>query len=263
MGLLDECEKYFGIRDLYQILDVVKTASAKKIKYAYRKMSLKVHPDRAAESNKDLATKKFQILSKVSSILLDQDLRSIYDTDGEVGDTNSICRENIDDWTQYWKAMFNITVEDMKKFEESYKGSTKEAEDLKAIYLKCEGDMDKIFENQMCSTIEDEPRFRKILQEAIDEKELPDYDVFSKEPTAKRKKRERFYKTEAKEAEQARKKLGLGKATGEEALKQLIQKRQDNRQKEMTSFLDNLEAKYAKPSKRKQTSSGSKKRKKT
>ena len=53
-----------------------------------------------------------------------------------------------------------LTIDDMKKFEEEYRFSAMEAEDLIATYVECEGDMDLIFENQMCSHIEDEDRFR-------------------------------------------------------------------------------------------------------
>lgn len=35
-------------------------------------------------------------------------------------------------------------MEDIKSFEEKYKGSEEEAEDLKSAYLKYEGDMDHI-----------------------------------------------------------------------------------------------------------------------
>ena len=53
-----------------------------------------------------------------------------------------------------------MTIEDMKNFEKTYRHSQAEVDDLKAIYLECNGDMDKIFEMQICSQIEDEERFR-------------------------------------------------------------------------------------------------------
>ena len=53
-----------------------------------------------------------------------------------------------------------LTVDDMKKFAQEYRFSEMERDDLKAVYVECEGDMDRIFENQLCSRIEDETRYR-------------------------------------------------------------------------------------------------------
>jgi len=49
-----------------------------------------------------------QVLSKVSRVLLDKDLRSIYDTEGEVDDDCGFNEKNIKDWSQYWKNMFHV-----------------------------------------------------------------------------------------------------------------------------------------------------------
>lgn len=59
--------------------------------------------------------------------------------------------------------------------------------------------------------------------------------------------RKRRAQEEAKEAELSRKELGL--EGGVDSLKALIQSRQKDRQKEMDSFLAQMEAKYCKPSK--------------
>ena len=51
------------------------------------------------------------------------------------------------DWTDYWRILFpKVTVEDIRSFEQKYKGSEEEEEDLKAAYLHHEGDMDRIME---------------------------------------------------------------------------------------------------------------------
>ncbi len=48
---------------------------------------------------------------------------------------------------EYWRLLFHkVTVEDIKKFEESYKGSEEERDTLKAVYLEKEGNMDAILE---------------------------------------------------------------------------------------------------------------------
>ena len=61
MGLLNDCELLFGTKDLYQLLKIKKNALDSDIRKAYRKLSLKVHPDRASTENKEQSTAKFQV----------------------------------------------------------------------------------------------------------------------------------------------------------------------------------------------------------
>ena len=61
MGLLDDCQLWFGTNDLYQLLKVKKDANETILKQAYKKLSLHVHPDRVTKEKKDDATKKFQV----------------------------------------------------------------------------------------------------------------------------------------------------------------------------------------------------------
>ena len=53
------------------------------MKKAYYKQSLKVHPDRVGEDEKENATEKFQTLGKVYSVLSDKEKRKIYDETGK------------------------------------------------------------------------------------------------------------------------------------------------------------------------------------
>ena len=53
------------------------------VKRAYYKQSLKVHPDRVSEEEKENATEKFQTRGKVYSILSDKEKRKIYDETGK------------------------------------------------------------------------------------------------------------------------------------------------------------------------------------
>ena len=55
--------------DLYKVLDVEKTSTAEEIKKAYRKLSLKYHPDRN-QGNAE-STKKFQEISAAYEVLGD------------------------------------------------------------------------------------------------------------------------------------------------------------------------------------------------
>ncbi|XP_033732872.1 dnaJ homolog subfamily C member 9-like isoform X2 [Pecten maximus] len=190
-GLLETCRECFGTEDLYKVIGVQKTANEAEVKRGYHRLSLKVHPDRVEEEEKEDATKKFQTVGKVYSILSDKDKRAVYDESGEVDDEDGIQEDR--DWVDYWRLLFpKITEEDIKNFESKYKGSEDERADLKEVYTTFEGDMDEIMEHMMCSSIEDEPRFIKIFKELIKKREVPDYEAFSKEnkkKTASRKRR--------------------------------------------------------------------------
>lgn len=52
------------------------------MKKAYYKLSLKVHPDKVADAEKEEATEKFQLLSKLYQIISDDKKRKIYDKTG-------------------------------------------------------------------------------------------------------------------------------------------------------------------------------------
>lgn len=53
------------------------------------------------------------------------------------------------------------------------------------------GDMDKIMESVLCVETTDEPRIKKIIQDAIDSGELPSYNAFVKETKQKMNARKR------------------------------------------------------------------------
>lgn len=164
-GFLDTVEEQFGSRDLYVVLGVEKNAEEGELRRAYRRLSLRVHPDRAAPSDVDTATQKFQTLGKIYSVLTDKDKRAIYDEEGTVDEEDAIFDQVMmtslsillcpvlphshsaqeRDWVDYWRLLFpKVTVEDIKSFEQKYKGSEEEMEDLKKAYLRHKGDMDHI-----------------------------------------------------------------------------------------------------------------------
>ena len=68
-------------RDYYKILGVDRNASEAEIKKAYRKMALKYHPDRNAESEetKTMAQKNFIDVNDAYSVLSDPKKKSMYD----------------------------------------------------------------------------------------------------------------------------------------------------------------------------------------
>lgn len=69
-------------RDYYEVLGVSRTASADEIKKAYRKLALKYHPDRVAESEKKEASEKFKEATEAYEILSDDNKKAQYDQYG-------------------------------------------------------------------------------------------------------------------------------------------------------------------------------------
>lgn len=68
-------------RNYYEILEIDKNATQEEIKKAYRKLSLKYHPDKN-RGNKE-AEEKFKEINKAYQILSDPQTKSIYDIYGE------------------------------------------------------------------------------------------------------------------------------------------------------------------------------------
>merc|ERR1712168_231351 len=119
--LLDMCNDLFNKSNLYEVLNITNAASEAEIKRGYYKQSLKVHPDRVGEDEKESATEKFQILGKVYNILSDKDKRAVYDESGEICDEDEDSSEKRD-WTEYWRLLYKkITVDDIKEFENKYR----------------------------------------------------------------------------------------------------------------------------------------------
>ena len=67
-------------KDYYEVLGVIKSASAEEIKKAYRKLALKYHPDRN-KGDKE-AENKFKEASEAYHVLSDKERRSNYDQFG-------------------------------------------------------------------------------------------------------------------------------------------------------------------------------------
>ncbi|XP_054948969.1 dnaJ homolog subfamily C member 9 isoform X1 [Pan paniscus] len=221
MGLLDLCEEVFGTADLYRVLGVRREASDGEVRRGYHKVSLQVHPDRVGEGDKEDATRRFQILGKVYSVLSDGEQRAVYDEQGTVDEDSPVLTQDRD-WEAYWRLLFKkISLEDIQAFEKTYKGSEEELADIKQAYLDFKGDMDQIMESVLCVQYTEEPRIRNIIQQAIDAGEVPSYNAFVKESKQKMNARKRRAQEEAKEAEMSRKELGLDE--GVDSLKAAIQ----------------------------------------
>ncbi|XP_043482440.1 dnaJ homolog subfamily C member 9 [Leptopilina heterotoma] len=242
-GLLDLCEKYFGARELYEVLEIPKTADQKQVKKAYHKLSLLVHPDRVEESVKVEATEKFKVLGRIHSILSDNDKRKIYDETGQFDEeSDEVVMRN---WADYWRTLFKpITVKDIKDYEETYKGSEAEIKDLKRAYMDSKGNMDYILEAVPFTNCDEEPRLHDIIQDLIAQKEVPEYKAFTQEDEKKKQRRRRKWAKEAEEAERLEEEKKASK-DGMDSLVLAIQSRNKNRGEQSENFFDSLIEKYS------------------
>lgn len=196
--------------------------------------------------------------------------RKRYDTTGSTSE--SIVDSEGFNWSDYYREQFKdaISEDAIRKFAEKYKGSDEEKDDLLIAYKECEGDMDQVYERVMLSdVVEDDERFRKMIDEAIETGDVPNFTAYKKENKRKRAARAKAAKAEEKEAEELAKELGVhdkifggkskskkGKGSSEDDLAALIQKRQKDRAE---GFLDHLAEKYGAKS---STSKAGKKNKK-
>lgn len=189
----EEVEKAFDTRCFYTVLGLDKeNCDEKSIKKAYYKQSLLCHPDRCiSEQQKESSKLKFQILTKIHSVLSNKEHKAVYDETGQLVDEGDLCQQN-KDWEAYWRILYKkVLKSDIEEFEKEYKGSEEEAEVVRNCYVKFEGNMESILDNVMCATIDDEERFRKIIQEGIKKKKLPKFDAYSNESGDKKNKRKK------------------------------------------------------------------------
>jgi DnaJ homolog subfamily C member 9 len=154
----------------------------------------------------------------------------------------------------------------LEKIKKEYQGSDEERTDILGAYDEYKGDMDKIYENIMCSNVlDDDERFRDIIDDAIATGQVPSYKKYTQEPESKKLRRAKKAKKEEGAAMELAEELGVKEklfgadskarkskegVSDEAGLAALIQQRQKGREE---NFFDNLEAKYAggrKPKKR-------------
>lgn len=128
-------------------------------------------------------------------------------------------------------------------------------------YEEHKGKMDQVYESVMLSDVlEDDERFRSIIDAAIKSGDVPPFTAYTKESAKSKAARVKAAKAEGQGAEEYAKELGVhdklfgnkkkgkkNKKDDEMDLAALIQQNQAKR----ANFLQDLEAKYAAPSKTK------------
>lgn len=78
----DENEDAMIAEDLYTLLGVTPETETRKIKSSYRRLSVKVHPDKCSAAEKDSCQKKFDELRQAFEIVSDDTKREYYNVGG-------------------------------------------------------------------------------------------------------------------------------------------------------------------------------------
>lgn len=251
----------------YEVLAIDKTATESEITKAYRKAALKHHPgrsvtvnsqlyshvvaDKAPEHLKSEAHTTFQSIAFAYAVLSDPTRRKRYDETGSTSE--SIVDAEGFNWSDYFKEQYvNVVSKDaIAEFSRKYKHSDEEKDDVLAAYEKVEGSMPGLYSIVMLSEpVDDEDRFRAIIDEAIKKGDVEAYPNYVNETAKQRKRRIELSVREGKEAMAYAEKLGVaeqlfgknGESKGEDALMAMIQKKQRGGP---SDFLAQLEAKYA------------------
>jgi DnaJ family protein C protein 9 len=249
----------------YETLDLEPTATQSEIKSAYRRAALNHHPDKVSPSEKEAAHTHFQHIALAYAILSDERRRARYDATGSTEETLDGEGEDSDfDWISYYRAQYKdiITEDSISQFADTYRGSEEERQAILDAYEQYQGRMERIYQAVMLSdAAEDEERFRRIIDKAIESGGAEAHAKYTDESEKKRAARVAQAKKrkvkEAKEAAKLKDELdSAGKNSGskgktkkqipppdaESSLAALIQQRRDGR---VGDFLAKLEAKYA------------------
>ena len=266
--------------DPYEVLSIPRTSQAPEIRKAYHKLALQHHPDKVPAADKHTAHRTFQRIALAYAVLSDPVRRARYDRTGSTSeslfDADGGDGEPFD-WKAFYDQLFDSArvQERVVELHEQYRGSDEEERDLLKAYEGAKGDLNKVFnEVMLCNVLDDDVRFRELLDRAIADGRGTAWDAYVNEPETKRKRR---WKRAEKEAEEAKE---LGKEIEERSKKRKReklgemdevagarnkQKRERESVKELAAaiagrhvfengkdgFLARLEAKYAKPAKKK------------
>ena len=211
------------------------------------------------EGAREEAHKTFQQIALAYAVLSDERRRKHYD---RTGNTEEVLGEDGDfDWMDFYREQLSAMLDTraISDFQKKYQGSNEEKKDLLKAYKEHKGNMDSIYDSVMLSNVlDDDERFRAIIDKAIANGEVKTYPQYSEESEKKREQRIKKAQKEAKEAEilakeveskkkkraSAASKTSNSSAGREDDLFALITKRQQQR---ADGFLAHLEEKYGQP----------------
>ncbi len=226
--------------DLYQIIGVSKSEvdshDAAWLKKAYLRRAVQLHPDKPGGD-----TAQFQALQAAYEILSHAEKRAAYDRDGWSDELQH-------EWSCAASEAGKLTAEQLRAFEQAYRGSDEELADLVRLYrdaARCPT-LARLADEMWFGSVHDEPRYRDLLDRQIAAGNVERRDAFFvAETPAARHRRQRRAEAEAREADilareiQEKKKKQQHQAGGD--LMALIQARNQERVRAFDAF----EAKWA------------------
>ncbi|KAI4127201.1 MAG: hypothetical protein LQ338_003320 [Usnochroma carphineum] len=189
--------------DPYTTLDLISSATAAEIKTAYKKLALRHHPDKASSSEQSTAHTTFQRIAFAYAILSSPRRRQLYDTTGSTSETLGSIEDDDFDWLSFFRTQYSsVSASAVADFSCSYKSSPEERRDVLAAFTKHRGKWGKVYEEVMLSDpLEDEERFREMVDEAIKKGEVEGYDAHVNESKKSREARMKKARREKEEAE--------------------------------------------------------------
>lgn len=222
--------------DPYATLEVEHLALPIEIKRAYKRLSLRWHPDK----NKDAPEHAFAKVQFAYKVLSDTKRRKLYD---ELGRLDEGAEDDFD-WLSFFQGVATkISVEMIEEDRRRYIGSDEETTDIIQNFVHYEGDFLRLFEviPHLEFTEELEERVFNIVEAEItklglSKEVLNQWEKYRKSRKTKVKRMLKKLAKEAKEAEKLKKQLN-----GNGDLKLLIQLRNKAR---ADDFFAHMEAKY-------------------
>ena len=257
----------FAGKTLYEVLGVARDASSDQIKKAYRRMALSCHPDL---NKAPTATAEFQYLSRCHELLADPARRQRYDATGSTGaagdegDAMDAAEASADAY-EYWRGIFpKISLGDIEAYRERYIGGDEEREDVCAAWDQFDGDLSAVMQSvpfadsqsvqRLCAIINKE-RGARISKKAQTEMARAMADEEGGEAEEAEEALQQLSANEqrimrASMAGRSAAGAGAGAAaSGESALALIFAQRARDRAQSGSSFMAQMEAKYAPKSK--------------
>ncbi|KAL9005541.1 MAG: hypothetical protein Q9188_001702 [Gyalolechia gomerana] len=190
--------------DPYATLNLTPSASPSDIKTAYKKFALRHHPDKVPPSERTTAHSTFQRIALAYAILSSSHRRNLYDNTGSISEALAANDDDFD-WLSFFRTQYSsLSASALNNFSSSYKQSDEERKDVLTAYTKHEGKMGKVYEEVMLSNpLEDEIRFREIIDGAVQTGEVEGYHAYVNETKKSKDGRMKKARREAEQAEQA------------------------------------------------------------